>query len=87
MLTPDQSRCQNSAVTARGPGSARRPTQNELVLFLLTPGNLVEMAPAYSDSKPNKIQLSSLSCVHAQSMQSPQNQWPSIPKLEIHKLL
>lgn len=72
------------------PGSALRPPQNEFVVFFspfLILGDLVEMAPAYSHSKPNKTQLSSLDSVHVQPMQRHKNQCALILKLEIHKLL
>lgn len=85
---PDQSQSQNSAVTARSPRLCTETTTEWTCFYsFLTLGNLIGMAPAYSHSKSNKIQLSSLDSVHVQPMQKHKNQCVLIPKLEIHKLL
>lgn len=52
-----------------------------------TLGNLAEMAPAYPQSKSNKIQLSPFDGVRVEPVQRHRNQCALIPKLGIHKLL
>lgn len=48
-------RCRDLVITARGPGLQTEMLQKAFFSPFFTLGHLVEMAPAYPHSKPNKI--------------------------------